>query len=200
MPIESAYGERSDSPTLGQSTTHIRISQPRASSKGMVTLPVVYPPILPKSSVTTIKPHFSNTTIETSSCPSSPRNEENEADLASYNYDYTSLGVLDKEIQAPCNHWNSGTESSTTPDSSKYTTDKSREQVLLHPAPKAKGYIKCFRGPPSPMRLAESSPVASPQNLTFSPRQSSQKGAISGIYQHAESQNARRFLDRFQQP
>ncbi|RPB25005.1 hypothetical protein L211DRAFT_848367 [Terfezia boudieri ATCC MYA-4762] len=51
IPIHSNYGQRSDSPTLGQSTTRIRISQPGANGKGKATLPVVYPPILPKSPV-----------------------------------------------------------------------------------------------------------------------------------------------------
>ncbi|KAF8455192.1 hypothetical protein BGX38DRAFT_1169605 [Terfezia claveryi] len=99
IPTYSTYGQRSESPTLGQSTTRIRISQPGANSKGKTTLPAVYPPILPKSPMATAKPqcedhisqprsHFSNSTIETFSCPSSPRNEE---DLTTFHYDNTGL-------------------------------------------------------------------------------------------------------------
>ncbi|KAF8423310.1 hypothetical protein EV426DRAFT_603040, partial [Tirmania nivea] len=196
VPIQSTYEQRSDSPTLGQSVTHIRISQPGAKGKGRVTLPVVYPPTLSNSQVTTKsceevyqpRSHFSNTTIATFSCPPSPRSEE---DLTGFHYDESR--VLDREIQALCSYWNSGTVPSTASGSSNYTTGRPREQVLLHPAPKAKGYIKCFKGPPSPMRLAESSPGSGLRNLTLptlKPRQRSQKGAISEIYQHAETKDA----------
>lgn len=176
---QSTCGQRSDSPTLGQSATHLRISQPGAEGKGKVALYVdhVIPP----------KSHFSNTTIATFSCPSSPKSE---TDLSPFHYD--NSGVPSKEIQELCNYWNGDTESSATSGSRNYTTDRPREQVLLQPAPKAKGYIKCFNRPPSPMRLAESGPNSRPGNLTLpplNPRQRSQQGAISGIYQHAKNQD-----------
>jgi len=192
VPMQGTYGQRSDSPTLGQSATHILISQPGAKGKGRVRLPVVYPPNPLATAhsehadyVSPPRSHFSNTTIATSSCPPSPRS----GDLTPFHYD--DIGVLDKEIQALCTYWNCGTESSATSGGSDYTTERSREQVLLHPGPKAKGYIKCFQGPPSPMRLAESSPGPRPGGLTLpslNSRQRSQEGAISRIYQHAENQ------------
>ena len=186
----------SNPPTLGQSATQIPISQPGV--KG-AALRAVYPPALPNSlppavksdhegHVSPPKPHFSNTTLATFSYPSSPRSE---GDLSPFHYD--STGIPGKGIQALGKYWNSGTEStSAISGSSNCTTDRPREEVLLHPAPKAKGYIKCFNGPPSPMRLAESRPSPSPGSLTLpllNPRQGSQKGAISGIYQHAEKQD-----------
>lgn len=196
VPIQGTYGQRPDSPTIGQSATHIRISQPGAKGKGRVMLPVIYPSTLPASLVTEnseygdyVSPpgsHFSNTTIGTSSC----RSLTSEDDIIPF---HDNSGVLDKEIQALCNYWNSGTESSATSSSSNCTTNSPCEQILLHPTPKVERSIRCFMGPPSPGGLTEPCPSSSPGGptlLSLNARQRSHKGIISGVYQHLENQDA----------